>query len=164
MNLLNELKDVTVTEEQLRDIKDLLGIEQEWRPKLGELYWGVEYNSREWIVVRYTNRVEYRSTTEKRLMVGNVFETGYHAREEVNKRNFLQQMELDFKKNSGDIDWGNRKDKYAMVYDHEDNFVEVILWYTRQHGNLHTTNREWLEQYIKDNEENIKKYYFGVGE
>lgn len=162
MNLLNELKDVTVTKEQLRYIKDLLGIEQEWRPKRDELYWGVEYNSYEWIVVRYINDLGRQRITEKRLIVGNVFKTEYQAQEEAKKRNFLQQMEIDFKKNSEDIDWGNRNSKYAMVYDHEDNFVEVVFWYTRQHGNLHTTNREWLEQYIRDNEEYIKKYYFGV--
>ena len=160
MNLLNELKDVTVTEEQLREIKDLLGIEQEWKPKHLEDYWSLVYIENEWLVDECENRIQ--EITDRQFDFGLVFKTKEQAQEEVNKRNFLEQMELDFKNNSGVIDWENRQAKYAMVYDHEDNFVEVIFWYNRQHGNLHTTNREWLEQYIKDNEENIKKYYFGV--
>jgi len=160
MNLLSELKGVTVTEEQLREIKDLLGIEQEWKPKHLEEYWSLVYRENKWLVDGCENRSQ--SATDRQFDAGLVFKTVEQAKEEADKRNFLQQMEIDFKNNSGVIDWENRDAKYAMAYDHEDNFVEVIFWYTRQHGNLHTTNREWLEKYIRDNEEDIKKYYFGV--
>ncbi len=145
-------------------LKELLGIKDSkvWRPKHLEEYWSLVYRENKWLVDGCENRNQ--EITDRQFDFGLVFKTVEQAKEEADKRNFLQQMELDFKKNSGDIDWGNRKEKYAMAYDREDNFVEVIFWYTRQHGNLHTTNREWLEQYIRDNEENIKKYYFGVGE
>ena len=160
MNLLNELKGVTVTEEQLREIKDLLGIEQEWKPKHLEEYWSLVYRENKWLVDGCENRSQ--SATDRQFDAGLVFKTVEQAKEEADKRNFLQQMEIDFKNNSGVVDRENREAKYVMAYDHEDNFVEVIFWYTCQHGNLHTTNREWLEKYIRDNEEDIKKYYFGV--
>lgn len=161
MNLLNELKDVTVTEEQLRDIKDLLGIEQEWRPKHLEEYWSLLYRGGEWLVDKCVNR--HQEITDRRFDFGLVFKTKEQAQEEVNKRNFLQQMELDFKKNSDEIDWDNENQiKHNLIYKHKSGVIDFNYWFTSKHSLLVTTNLEWLEQYIRDNEEDIKKYYFGV--
>ena len=99
MNLLNELKDVTVTEEQLRDIKDLLGIEQEWKPKHLEEYWSLVYRENKWLVNGCENRSQ--SVADRQFDAGLVFKTIEQAKEEADKRNFLEQMELDFKNNSG---------------------------------------------------------------
>lgn len=162
MNLLDELKDVEVNEEQLQEIKELLGIEIEWKPKGNRRYWTMFYGDFKWEVF---TKDWYNSTVDcKRLEMGIVYKTRDEAQFEVDKRNFLQQMEIDFKNNSDEMDWDKFGVYYFFYYKHDERIVAIGNNTNSEYqlAPLYTTNRNWLKQYIKDNEENIKKYYFGI--
>lgn len=96
-----------------------------------------------------------------RLKIGELYE---EAQNLLRESRFLTEMKVDFKDNSDDVNWeDDDQRKYSLRFDHPENRVAVAWCYSGQHqGTLYTTNREWLEQYIEENKQEIKEYCFGI--
>ena len=159
-NIRKALEIENVSEDKIKKVLKELGIKESkrWVPKIGEDYW---------TVYRYsTHRYNWeRNKIDLHLkLTGNMFKTKKEAEHHRDKINFLSQMKIDFEDNSDEIDWSDgNQNKYRVYFDYENYEIGGEAWGKVQHqGALHTTNKEWLEQYIKDHEENIKKYCFGV--
>ena len=155
------LENENVSEDMIKKVLKELGIKESkrWEPEIGEEYWTV---SRRHSVMFYKWEGNHIDRIESSM--GNVFKTKEEAEHHHDKLNFLAEMKMDFEDNSDEIDWNSGSaTKYHIHLRHTNNKLEVGHWNSvRQQGAMLTTNREWLEQYIIDNEEDIKKYCFGV--
>lgn len=162
INLGKHFNDTEVTKEQLQAINDLLGIENSktWKPKDGEWYYTVTglggVKDTLW-----TNDFQ----DNDRYDLGNVFETQEQALFARDKQVFLTKMKRDFIENSDEVDWGNKdQKKYFLRFDNRGKVIQIDYFNSVKCSAFNTTNHEWLKQYIKDNEEDIKKYYFEIKE
>lgn len=163
INLGKHFENTEVTEEQLKEINGLLGIEKKDKyfiPTNNEEYW---YKG-ELGGVGHGVWQDWRKYDSKLFRNKRVFKTKKEAYFERDKQQFLLQMERDFLDNSDELDWkDNRQTKYHMVCNRDnDNVMIYFNSYLQSQGVFYTTNREWLVEYAKENEENIKKYVFGV--
>ena len=160
-NIRKALENENVSEDKIQKVLNELGIKESkrWEPKIGEVYWTV---SRRHSVMFYKWEGNHIDRIE--LSMGNVFKTKQEAQHHLYKINFLAQMKIDFEDNSDEMDWSDgNQPKYYICFHHRGHVIEVDAWRTiQQQGAMLTTNKEWLEQYIIDNEENIKKYCFGI--
>ena len=99
----------------------------------------------------------------KILEFQKVFKTKEEAEFEIEKRKFLLFMEREFIRNSDEIDWeGYDQEKYFIYFDYNNSLIGITENYTWRQTTLYTTNKKWLEGFIEDNEEDIKKYYFEI--
>ena len=159
-NIRKALENENVSEDMIKKVLKELGIKESkrWKPEIGEEYWTEP---------RYAIRC-YRWTGDMVDLylksTGNMFKTEEEAQYHLEKIIFLDQMEMEFEDNSDEIRWNSGSTtKYHIHLRLSNNKLEVGHWSAvRQQGAMLTTNREWLEQYIIDNEEDIKKYCFGV--
>lgn len=141
-------------------LKELLGIKdsKHWKPGLSETYWYVDSFG-----AIYQDNWEKMVGDKHRYSLGNCYKTEEEAIFERDKRIFMTSLERDFIENSEELDWENVvQNKYNLFI-----IAGVIrreLHTTVSLGVPVTTNKEWLENYIKENEADIKKYYFGKGE
>ena len=73
-------------------------------------------------------------------------------------------MKRDFEDNSDEIDLDDGgQGKYYIYYRRQNDELKIgANYYHQVSGTLHTTNEKWLEQYISENETEIKKYLFGI--
>ena len=152
---LKKYGNVSVDEKELNKV---LGVKpKRWIPEYGETYRYVgvdgEVRSFDWV------------GDEWDLGILNYSEV-YKSREEAefarDKQTFLRKMKRDFEDNTDEIDWEDQhQDKCYLDYDYGDGrlWISYTNMYPTQ-GTLYTTNYKWLEQYIEDNEEDIKKYVF----
>ena len=149
-------------ENQSKKILKEVSIEESkrWEPKIGEYYWSVAGSS---IVCHLWEDDKF---DRHMLATGNVFKARKDEgiQKHLKKVSFLEQMETDFKDNSDDVNWeDDDQRKYSLRFDHHENKIAVAWCYSGQHqGSLYTTNREWLEQYIEENKQEIKEYCFGI--
>jgi|SRR5690554_3035416 len=142
---------------ELFDIKD----SKVFIPKYGERYWFAREDGG---VSDFFFDDDY--TDNEILKHTEVYRTEKEAKFARDKRAFKVKMKRDFSENSDEIDWGNGNQvKYFLYFNHmyEDIRIDWRRVY-RFEGTLYTTNEEWLKQYIKDNEANIKKYVFEIKE
>lgn len=103
------------------------------------------------------------SITAKHFENNELLSTYEEAEEYARKQRFLLQMKRDFLDNTDEIDWDNNTQfKYHLIYVHHFEVVESSVCYSQQYSGFYTTNKSWLDQYISENEEEIKKYYFEV--
>ena len=101
--------------------------------------------------------------TLKIIEFQKVFKTKEEAEFEVEKRKFLLFMEREFIRNSDEIDWEDEnQDKYSICFYYSGNSIRVEVNFEWRQTTLYTTDRKWLEGFIEDNEEDIKKYYFEI--
>lgn len=141
------------------ELKELLGIKDEkyFMPEENEGYFVVGMSGtvfEELYNTRFDKEI-YENT--------EVFRTEEEAEEHARKQRFLLQMKRDFLDNSDEIDWKDGNElKYFIEYYHHEYKLGINDSYTHQGGQLVTTNRDWLEEYISKHEEEIKKYYFEV--
>lgn len=99
-----------------------------------------------------------------RLLMNNVFKTEDEARIQrdfnIKKAKLIKEIE----DNSDVMNWeDDNQIKYSLYYDHYGEEIEITS--CRQHeiqGVTHTTNKEFLENLIKNEPERIKKYLFEV--
>lgn len=147
--------DKKIDETELSKI--IIEEEKYFIPKLGESYWFVSSNG----IVGY-NSWEDDSVDKFVYSHQRVFRTQEEAEYEASRQRFLLQMERDFLDNSDELDWvDNHQKKFRLEYNYKNERIYIEYNFFVNEGTLYTTNEEWIEQYIKDNEENIKKYYFG---
>ena len=142
-------------------IKEVLGVKESkvWKPKHNERYYFFDYGgtSKDRFITGYD---------VSRYELGNCYKTLEEVEFARDKQIFLTKFERYLRENEDEpVDWKNfNQDKFAIRLDHFDNSkLYVVSWCTiEQQSSIYTTNRLALEQFIKDNESDIKKYMFGV--
>lgn len=143
-------------------IKEVLGVKESkiWKPNERELAWILTGNSQivcigSWKVDNYSPY--YNS--------GNCFKTKEEAEFARDKRIFLTKFERYLRENEDNpVDYKKyTQHKHFLEFDYlmREIKIQTTIW-CRSQGTIYTTNRLALEQFIKDNESDIKKYMFGV--
>ena len=102
---------------------------------------------------------------ENLFNIGNVYKTKEEAEFAREKQIFLTKFERYLRENEDKpVDWSSDiQKKYCVAFDakreraYADNWANTLF-----QGTIFTTSKEVLEQFIKDNESDIKKYMFGV--
>lgn len=138
-------------------LKDLLGItgSNVWKPRPDDSYWYADYAGN--IYEGYWNS---KREDLYRYSMRNCHKTKEEAIFARDKQIFMTKLERDFVENSEEIDWEDEcQTKYGLVMIGLD--IKVISYYLMNTGIPVTANREWLENYIKENKADVKKYYFG---
>jgi hypothetical protein len=141
-------------------LKELLGIKESkvWKPRLDDNYWWV--NSAGEIYQGFWGNT---GTQSYRYSVGNCYKTEEEAIFARDKQIFMTKLERDFEENTMPIKWHDQWQEKWYIVKIGGKVVADSFWVTQLYGPA-TTNKEWLENYIKENEEDIKKYLFGIGE
>lgn len=110
----------------------------------------------------------YRDALGKKNVpdVPDVLKIDYRAEETDfarDKRKFLDKMERDFRENSDSLNWKSiTQKKYYLEYQAQDDSLKIVYLLKGNNGAFATTNKGWLEGFMTDNKEDIKKYVFGV--
>ena len=143
-------------------IKEVLGVKESkvWKPIEGERVWILTGNS---TIIRIDNFTVRECGNY--YQVGNCFKTKEEAEFARDKQIFLTRFERYLRENEDEpVDWKNEsQNKFCLRYDYFRPFWGITCWaHIGQQGAFYTTNRLALEQFIKDNESDIKKYMFGV--
>ena len=139
------------------ELKELLGmkVSKAWEPKYRESYWLID-NFGGVSVSTWDDMI----ADTNRYNLGNCYKTKEEAIFAREKQIFMTKLERDFIENSDEIDWEDeRQRKYNL--DLYNGNVGVNRQYVVDFGIPVTTDFGWLQNYIKENEEDIKKYYFG---
>ena len=141
-------------------IKEVLGVKENkvWKPEYNEYYFFFDYGGvfRD----RFISNLD-----DKRRELGNCYRTCGEAEFARDKQIFLTKFERYLRENEDEnIDYRNyTQNKYFLEFDYilREIRIQSRIWCGSQ-GTIYTTNILALKQFIKDNEEEIKKYMFGV--
>lgn len=141
-------------------IKEVLGVKESkvWIPNEDEQCWFI-YGHGVIDNICWNSKFD-----EKYYSYGNVYKTK-EAEFARDKKLFEVKMERYLSEHEDEpVDWGNlRQTKYFVQFNHHRKSIETDFWDVHEvQGAIHTTSRKALEQFIKDNEADIKKYMFGV--
>ena len=143
-------------------IKEVLGVKESkiWKPKDDERFY---------VVAGYGLILSGTSSSmdflEAYLDVGNCYKTLEEAEFARDKQIFLTKFERYLRENEDEpVDYSNQQqNKYYITFIHSHKKICVDVWMRIQtQGSILTTSEAVLEQFIKDNESDIKKYMFGV--
>lgn len=145
-----------------KELKEFLGIKEHkhFKPRYKETYFFVCTDGAIYRDMWTDDEIDYKFYQNNEL-----YRTEEEAEFARDKNKFLLKMQRDFEDNSDVMDWeDDEQSKYYLFYDYRKR--EVTLSYLNSHKgfDLITTNKEWLHQYIKENEEEIKKHYFEIEE
>ena len=141
-------------------IKEVLGVKESkiWKPESGERVYTLFGNG----------KIDYAHVnldTEKYYKIGNVYKTKEEAEFARDKQIFLTKFERYLREKEVEpVDWGDvNQGKYCVTFSAPGKYVYISNWIsTLFQGTVFTTSKKVLEQFIKDNEADIKKYMFGV--
>ena len=160
MNLKEFTEKYGNKEVEEEKLKELLGmkVSKAWEPEYSEEYWCV--GSFGDIYKEFWENME---EDKYKYSIGNCYKTEEEAVFARDKQIFTTKLERDFAENSDDIDWGNGDQNKYHMYIFEDN-IKIDSYVSMDIGAPVTTDFGWLQNYIKENEADIKKYYFGKGE
>ena len=149
-------KNVELTEEQEKHIKDYLGIKnKKWRLKEGENYYFV--NS-------YGCISNSKNYDEFRLITNNCFKTQKDAEFRLEQIKVYNELKNFADENNEEIEWKNGTAKYIITFDTEDEKIGTnIIFYIQDIAQIYFSSKELAEQAIdKVGADRIKKYLFGV--
>ena len=144
-------------------IKEVLGVKESkvWKPKNDDRVWILTGNS---TIIG----IKEFSTEEcgNYYQAGNCYQTKEEAEFARDKQIFLTKFERYLRENEDEpVDWENESQaKYSLEFNFRINSKISIVansYYMKQ-GAIYTTNFEALNNFIKDNEADIKKYMFGL--
>ena len=150
--------DKEVSQEELNK---LLGIKESkmWKPK-EERYWIINDEG----LIEDDYFIE-NGTDFKRYALGNCYKTKEEAIFARDKKLFEVKMERYLRENEDEeVDWNDfDQSKYYIQFNYNTKEIETDYWgsYSNQ-GTIVTTSIDLLKQFIKDNEQDIKKYLFGI--
>ena len=92
-----------------------------------------------------------------------VYRTEAEAEFARDKAIFKEFMRKEFLRNSDELDWKDKYQlKYYLEYNHFAERVDCEFIDLYQVAEFHTTNKNWLKNFTKKYEDEIKKYYFEV--
>lgn len=156
--LIKKYGDLEIDRELLSEVLPTFG---RYIPKIGEVYWLASLSGS---VYSYTN--SGNAIDRQTIEYTKVFRTKEEAEFERDKVKFLRFMERDFENNSGVIDWKNYKQlKYYIKFAHDDKRNPLYTQKTgsfQSIGQIYCTNERFVEDFIKEHKQDIKKYCFGI--
>ena len=161
--LLEQVRDVELTEEQEKHIKEYLGFKEskKWRPTLGERYYYVD----KFGDIDYCN-FDDADLDVYRVDVNNCFKTEEDALFRLEQTKVYNELKNFADENNEDeIDWENGdQQKYSFYFSHNTNSLIIDDSYMlHEMGKIYFLSRELVTQAIeKVGEDRIKKYLFGV--
>lgn len=131
-----------------------------WKPKQCEIYYSISANGS----IDYTNYDSNNGIDKQRLSFGNCFKTREKAKHMVEKIKIINQLqELSNIKFNDDC----KKEHYVIVYDVEENEITFnVSYYCKALPfNIYFATIEDCKKAIETiGEDNLKKYYFDVGD
>lgn len=160
--LLINYKDVELTKEQEKQIKEYLGIKEskKWKPERGEMYFYLDdYGDIEF------NFFADDSIDKYKLNTGNFFKTEEDVKYRIEQIKVYNELKNFADENNDEIDWKNDHTlKYHIGLDYEDNYLQVFNSIDYRYiGQTYFSSRELAQQAIeKVGADRIKKYLFGV--
>ena len=142
-------------------IKEVLGVNESkvWKPKRDDVYWFIDDDG---------EPVRTSRNAQKLFAFGNCYKTFDEAEFARDKQIFLIKFERYLRENEDEpVDWSDfEQNKHCIRLEHcNNNNSEICVgsWHVaQQQGTIYTTNFQALNQFIKENEADIKKYMFGV--
>ena len=153
-----------MSDDKFNELLNELGVkvDKQWVPERGELYW--TFDNMGVIEHWMWDNDEYDNY---RLLMKNVFKTEEEAGAQLDFNIEKAKLIKEIKDSSDVIDWWDdvEQEKYSLYYDHLDKKIFTnIYWGCEIEGTTYTTNKEFLENLIKNEPERVKKYLFGIGE
>lgn len=150
--------DKEVSQEELNK---LLGIKESkvWKPKYDDWYYVIDFYNLEVCKEKW----EDENIEKVWYKIGGIYKTEEEAIFARDKKLFEVKMERYLRENEDEeVDWNNVEQvKYSLYF--ENNSIEIAYWKSCYfQGSILTTSKMALNYFIKDNEQDIKKYLFGV--
>lgn len=158
--LLEQVRDVELTEEQEKHIKEYLGIKnKKWRPEYNDLYYYIDSFGH----IALCN-YEAVGTDINRLVTGNCFKTKKEAEFRLEQIKVYNELKNFADENNEEIEWKNGTAKYIITFDTEDEKIGTnIIFYIQDIAQIYFSSKDLAEQAIeKVGADRIKKYLFGV--
>ena len=161
-DFLLKYKNVELTEEQEKYIREYLGIKEskKWRPTLGERYYYVD----KFGDIDYCN-FDDADLDVYRVDVNNCFKTEEDALFRLEQIKVYNELKNFADENNEEIDWGNGdQEKYSFYFSHNTNSLIIDDSYMlHEMGKIYFSSRGLVKQAIdKVGADRIKKYLFGV--
>lgn len=162
-DLIKDVKNVELTPEQEKQIKDYLGIKDSKRfvPKGGDKYYWVMGDGYITDATYYPEHPVDRS----RLAMGNYFETKVDAEFAVEKYKVYQELKRFADENNDPIDWSNPlQDKFYIMWDYENYSIRYTFsrWMKTLDAIYFSSKKLAMKAVEKVGEDRIKKYLFEV--
>lgn len=151
--------DVEITEEQAKQIKNILGIKK-WKPKKGENYYYIMSSG-----ATHDQYFTSISADNFRILTNNYFKTREEAEFRIEQIKVYNELKNFADENNEEIDWSEfSSTKYFIYLSCSDKTLSVSGNYSvRYQGPIYFSSRELAEQAIKKVGANrIKKYLFGI--
>lgn len=151
-----------MSDDKFNELLNELGVKEEkqWVPRYGEIYYlvlaGGSVRKDDWFGTK---------SDSHRLLMKNVFKTEKEALAQLNFNIEKAKLIKEIEDSSGVIDWEDgEQHKHSLYYTHYGKEIKIESCLTLEmQGTTYTTNREFLENLIKNEPERIKKYLFGIG-
>lgn len=125
-----------------------------WIPGEEESYWWIDAEG-------YVDWTEWHNChdDERRLLIGNVFETREKAKFEVERLKILAIIK---KYSRPFVQYGNN---YYIAFDHKDDSIAIDSFFYYDIGIYYFESEEMAQKVIDEiGEDRLKKYWFGVTE
>lgn len=155
MNKQEYEERIAKLEKELNKLKEVEIVDDEF-PRPGEQYWFIDSMGDAFCDAWYNNMIDnYRKDFLR------IFKTRKECERYLEIQEAFKEKSKKFEPNWKDTN----QSKYCLYYDNYKNSVVIHLVITVQHKTLYFESREVLEELIsRFGEEDIKKYYFGIGE
>lgn len=151
----NELDEIQGKIEQLESTKNER--RKRWKPSKGEIYYYVGENG-----YVYDDHWRNYEVDNLRYSIGNVFQTEEEAEFEAERLRVIAKM----REYAFDPDWDNdEQEKYFIVFSHWNKKIEILCIALTRHGDIFFKSKTDCQKCIDEvGDDNIKKYYFKVGD
>lgn len=152
--------DVELTEEQEKQLKDILGIKGKWIPDNDKEYYYL--NS----IYNVDSVYNTQSNLDKnRIEFNNCFKTKEEAQFRASQIRIYNDLKNFADENNGEIDWNDiTQYKWLIAYDYEDQTINFFSNRAiRDIGQIYFSSEDIAQKAVeKVGEDRIKKYLFGV--
>lgn len=160
--LLINYKDVELTKEQEKQIKEYLGIKnKKWKPKQDERYYFIDSLGE----IQFDTYFIASEHDEFLYCSNNMFKTKEEAEFILEQIKVYNELKNFADENNDEIDWSNTDThKYTIEYEKVYKKLKCNLYSFTQHiGQIYFSSHELAKQAIdKVGADRIKKYLFGV--
>ena len=160
-DFLLKYKNVELTEEQEKHIREYLGINnKKWKPKKGYRYYYINDTGHADFSIYYNNDMD-----NYRVLTNNCFKTIEEAMFRLEQIKVYNELKNFADENNEEIDWGkSTKGKFYLYYVHEDKKINVSsTCYWQGVGQIYFSSSVLAYRVIeKVGVDRIKKYLFGV--
>ena len=158
--LLEQCSDVELTEEQVKQVKDYLGIKEskKWKPRLNEKYFFIDsYGD---VSDEYTDHEQNAEWDDYRIFTNNCFKTKKEAEFRLEQIKVYNEL-----KNFADENNEESVEECRFLLNLTDNKLTSSSYtYLHHIGEIGFSSQALAEQAIKKvGADRIKKYLFGVG-